>query len=209
MGISGQYTFEMFQHIDLFIILPLKKWQFMAHDIQCVVYGNINSELVVPKVSGYLYICILSFSVHLTLIVFVDMLLCLHLCIIQHMESLMLCMQIILNPLFHTKELLFPVQITYRCYKFLDEDFKNKTKQRHKNNNNLSINVSLFLYYTAPVLPGAYQQSQSQGYGYMHQTSMSSMRSVHSQPHPAGLVSIGFNNLLCLASYIIKHCETS
>lgn len=39
----------------------------------------------------------------------------------------------------------------------------------------------------APVLPGAYQQSQSQGYGYMHQTSMSSMRSVHSQPHPAGL----------------------
>uniref|UniRef100_A0A669QX52 Nebulette n=3 Tax=Phasianinae TaxID=9072 RepID=A0A669QX52_PHACC len=39
----------------------------------------------------------------------------------------------------------------------------------------------------APVLPGAYQQSQSQGYGYMHQTSMSSMRSVHSQPHSAGL----------------------
>uniref|UniRef100_A0A7M4FX46 Nebulette n=1 Tax=Crocodylus porosus TaxID=8502 RepID=A0A7M4FX46_CROPO len=35
----------------------------------------------------------------------------------------------------------------------------------------------------APVLPGAYQQSQSQGYGYMHQTSMSSMRSLHSQPH--------------------------
>uniref|UniRef100_A0A7M4ETI0 Nebulette n=1 Tax=Crocodylus porosus TaxID=8502 RepID=A0A7M4ETI0_CROPO len=39
----------------------------------------------------------------------------------------------------------------------------------------------------APVLPGAYQQSQSQGYGYMHQTSMSSMRSLHSQPHSAGL----------------------
>ncbi|XP_071591181.1 nebulette isoform X3 [Heliangelus exortis] len=39
----------------------------------------------------------------------------------------------------------------------------------------------------APVLPGAYQQSQSQGYGYMHQTSMSSMRSMHSQPHSAGL----------------------
>ncbi|XP_074840956.1 nebulette isoform X5 [Carettochelys insculpta] len=38
----------------------------------------------------------------------------------------------------------------------------------------------------APVLPGAYQQSQSQGYGYMHQTSMSSMRSMHSQPHSAG-----------------------
>ncbi|XP_042713563.1 nebulette isoform X14 [Chrysemys picta bellii] len=40
---------------------------------------------------------------------------------------------------------------------------------------------------SAPVLPGAYQQSQSQGYGYMHQTSMSSMRSMHSQPHSAGL----------------------
>ncbi|XP_064018601.1 nebulette isoform X3 [Pogoniulus pusillus] len=39
----------------------------------------------------------------------------------------------------------------------------------------------------APVLPGAYQQSQSQGYGYMHQTSMSSMRSMHSQPHSASL----------------------
>uniref|UniRef100_G1NI54 SH3 domain-containing protein n=1 Tax=Meleagris gallopavo TaxID=9103 RepID=G1NI54_MELGA len=31
---------------------------------------------------------------------------------------------------------------------------------------------------------GTKYQSQSQGYGYMHQTSMSSMRSVHSQPHP-------------------------
>ncbi|XP_048693922.1 nebulette isoform X6 [Lepidochelys kempii] len=40
---------------------------------------------------------------------------------------------------------------------------------------------------SAPVLPGAYQQSQSQGYGYMHQTSMSSMRSMHSQPHSVGL----------------------
>ncbi|XP_064264513.1 nebulette isoform X3 [Passer domesticus] len=39
----------------------------------------------------------------------------------------------------------------------------------------------------APVLPGAYQQSQTQGYGYMHQTSMSSMRSMHSQPHSASL----------------------
>uniref|UniRef100_A0A8C0UWT2 Nebulette n=1 Tax=Cyanistes caeruleus TaxID=156563 RepID=A0A8C0UWT2_CYACU len=39
----------------------------------------------------------------------------------------------------------------------------------------------------APVLPGAYQQSQTQGYGYMHQTSMSSMRSMHSQPHSANL----------------------
>ncbi|KAM3823462.1 LIM zinc-binding domain-containing Nebulette isoform 3-T3 [Vipera latastei] len=39
----------------------------------------------------------------------------------------------------------------------------------------------------APVLPGAYQQSQPQGYGYMHQTSMSSMRSMHSQPHSANL----------------------
>ncbi|KFP73271.1 LIM zinc-binding domain-containing Nebulette, partial [Acanthisitta chloris] len=39
----------------------------------------------------------------------------------------------------------------------------------------------------APVLPGAYQQSPTQGYGYMHQTSMSSMRSMHSQPHSANL----------------------
>ncbi|XP_077160009.1 nebulette isoform X7 [Paroedura picta] len=39
----------------------------------------------------------------------------------------------------------------------------------------------------APVLPGAYQQTQPQGYGYMHQTSMSSMRSMHSQPHSASL----------------------
>ncbi|XP_044280516.1 nebulette isoform X7 [Varanus komodoensis] len=39
----------------------------------------------------------------------------------------------------------------------------------------------------APVLPGAYQQSQPQGYGYMHQTSVSSMRSMHSQPHSATL----------------------
>ncbi|XP_035270253.1 LIM zinc-binding domain-containing Nebulette-like isoform X30 [Anguilla anguilla] len=36
----------------------------------------------------------------------------------------------------------------------------------------------------APVLPGAYQQSgHQQGYGYMHQTSMSSVRSVQSPPH--------------------------
>lgn len=40
----------------------------------------------------------------------------------------------------------------------------------------------------APVLPGAYhqsaqQQQQQQGYGYMHQTSMSSVRSVQSPPH--------------------------
>ncbi|XP_070623206.1 nebulette isoform X7 [Erythrolamprus reginae] len=39
----------------------------------------------------------------------------------------------------------------------------------------------------APVLPGAYQQNQPQGYGYMHQTSVSSMRSMHSQPHSANL----------------------
>lgn len=122
------------------------------------------------------------------------------------MEILTLCMQIILNSLFHTEELLFTVQIIYRFYTFLDEDFFEKKKKQH---NNPSINVSLFLYYTAPVLPGAYQQSQSQGYGYMHQTSMSSMRSVHSQPHPAGLVSIGFNNQFCLASNIINHCENS
>ncbi|KAJ8337125.1 hypothetical protein SKAU_G00383450 [Synaphobranchus kaupii] len=37
----------------------------------------------------------------------------------------------------------------------------------------------------APVLPGAYHPSgYPQGYGYMHQTSMSSMRSVQSPPHP-------------------------
>uniref|UniRef100_A0A8C5SMX7 SH3 domain-containing protein n=1 Tax=Laticauda laticaudata TaxID=8630 RepID=A0A8C5SMX7_LATLA len=41
----------------------------------------------------------------------------------------------------------------------------------------------LFLSHSAPVLPGAYQQNQPQGYGYMHQTSVSSMRSMHSQPH--------------------------
>nr|XP_015098716.1 nebulette isoform X5 [Vicugna pacos] len=35
----------------------------------------------------------------------------------------------------------------------------------------------------APVLPGAYQQSHSQGYGYMHQTSLSSMRSMQHSPH--------------------------
>ncbi|XP_046880332.1 LIM and SH3 domain protein 1-like isoform X1 [Hypomesus transpacificus] len=38
----------------------------------------------------------------------------------------------------------------------------------------------------APVLPGAYHQSvpqQQQGYGYMHQTSMSSVRSIQSPPH--------------------------
>uniref|UniRef100_A0A0G2JWS2 Nebulette n=1 Tax=Rattus norvegicus TaxID=10116 RepID=A0A0G2JWS2_RAT len=36
----------------------------------------------------------------------------------------------------------------------------------------------------APVLPGAYQQSHSQGYGYMHQTSVSSVRSMQ---HSANL----------------------
>ncbi|XP_056375235.1 LIM zinc-binding domain-containing Nebulette isoform X2 [Hyla sarda] len=35
---------------------------------------------------------------------------------------------------------------------------------------------------SAPVLPGAYHPSQSQGFGYMPQSSMSSMRSMHS-PH--------------------------
>ncbi|XP_069585640.1 nebulette isoform X4 [Ranitomeya imitator] len=35
---------------------------------------------------------------------------------------------------------------------------------------------------TAPVHPGAYHPSQSQGFGYMNQSSMSSMRSMHS-PH--------------------------
>ncbi|XP_050008637.1 nebulette isoform X5 [Alexandromys fortis] len=35
----------------------------------------------------------------------------------------------------------------------------------------------------APVLPGAYQQSHSQGYGYMHQTSVSSMRSMQHSPN--------------------------
>ncbi|XP_023614339.1 nebulette [Myotis lucifugus] len=36
---------------------------------------------------------------------------------------------------------------------------------------------------SAPVLPGAYQQSHSQGYGYMHQTSLSSMRSMQHSPN--------------------------
>ncbi|XP_063093966.1 nebulette isoform X1 [Cavia porcellus] len=35
----------------------------------------------------------------------------------------------------------------------------------------------------APVLPGAYQQGHPQGYGYMHQTSMSSMRSMQHSPN--------------------------
>ncbi|XP_006141676.1 nebulette isoform X2 [Tupaia chinensis] len=35
----------------------------------------------------------------------------------------------------------------------------------------------------APVLPGAYQQGHSQGYGYMHQTSASSMRSMQHSPN--------------------------
>ncbi|XP_023560718.1 nebulette isoform X2 [Octodon degus] len=35
----------------------------------------------------------------------------------------------------------------------------------------------------APVLPGAYQQGHSQGYGYMHQASMSSMRSIQHSPN--------------------------
>ncbi|KAK2491476.1 hypothetical protein MC885_002252, partial [Smutsia gigantea] len=35
----------------------------------------------------------------------------------------------------------------------------------------------------APVLPGAYQQSHSQGYGYVHQTSLSSMRSMQHSPN--------------------------
>ncbi|XP_066886483.1 nebulette isoform X8 [Kogia breviceps] len=35
----------------------------------------------------------------------------------------------------------------------------------------------------APVLPGAYQQGHSQGYGYMHQTSLSSMRSMQHSPN--------------------------
>ncbi|ELW71432.1 Nebulette [Tupaia chinensis] len=34
-----------------------------------------------------------------------------------------------------------------------------------------------------PVLPGAYQQGHSQGYGYMHQTSASSMRSMQHSPN--------------------------
>ncbi|KAK9527340.1 hypothetical protein VZT92_013912 [Zoarces viviparus] len=40
---------------------------------------------------------------------------------------------------------------------------------------------------TAPVLPGAYHQGvqQQHHHGYMHQTSMSSVRSVTSPPHAA------------------------
>ncbi|XP_066580698.1 nebulette isoform X10 [Amia ocellicauda] len=40
----------------------------------------------------------------------------------------------------------------------------------------------------APVLPGAYHPGgHPQGYGYMHQTSMSSMKSVQSPPHSASM----------------------
>lgn len=53
-----------------------------------------------------------------------------------------------------------------------------------------SSDIFVLLPHAAPVLPGAYQQTQPQGYGYMHQTSVSSMRSMHSQPHSASLVSI-------------------
>ena len=49
---------------------------------------------------------------------------------------------------------------------------------------------SLSLSHPAPVLPGAYNQGvPQQGYhGYMHQTSMSSVRSVTSPPHSAPMV---------------------
>ncbi|PIN98061.1 hypothetical protein AB205_0142770 [Aquarana catesbeiana] len=42
--------------------------------------------------------------------------------------------------------------------------------------------IYLCVLSTAPVLPGAYHTSPTQGYGYMQPASMSSMRSMHS-PH--------------------------
>ena len=55
------------------------------------------------------------------------------------------------------------------------------------------FSLCLFVSRSAPVLPGAYHQGvqmqqQQQYHGYMHQTSMSSVRSVTSPPHSATMV---------------------
>ncbi|XP_053081346.1 nebulette isoform X9 [Acinonyx jubatus] len=47
----------------------------------------------------------------------------------------------------------------------------------------VSENNNTVLQTCPPVLPGAYQQSHSQGYGYMHQTSLSSVRSMQHSPN--------------------------
>ncbi|XP_019689584.2 nebulette isoform X8 [Felis catus] len=47
----------------------------------------------------------------------------------------------------------------------------------------VSENNNTVLQTCSPVLPGAYQQSHSQGYGYMHQTSLSSVRSMQHSPN--------------------------
>lgn len=57
----------------------------------------------------------------------------------------------------------------------------------------LRLSVFFFASRSAPVLPGAYHQGvqmqpQQQYHGYMHQTSMSSVRSVTSPPHSASMV---------------------
>lgn len=63
------------------------------------------------------------------------------------MEILMLCMQIILNSLFHTEELLFTVQIIYRFYTFLDEDFFEK-----KNKNTTTLPLMCLCFFTTQPL---------------------------------------------------------
>lgn len=63
------------------------------------------------------------------------------------MEILTLCMQIILNSLFHTEELLFTVQIIYRFYTFLDEDFFEK-----KNKNTTTLPLMCLCFFTTQPL---------------------------------------------------------
>ncbi|KAM8966208.1 nebulette isoform 2-T2 [Pelodytes ibericus] len=53
----------------------------------------------------------------------------------------------------------------------------------------------------APVLPGAYQQSPPQSYGYMHQTSMSSVRSAHSQHAPSQSQSLSMRTYRAMYDY--------
>lgn len=56
----------------------------------------------------------------------------------------------------------------------------------------LSLSLCFCVSHPAPVLPGAYHQGvqmqQQQYHGYMHQTSMSSVRSVTSPPHSGTMV---------------------
>ncbi|XP_039610169.1 nebulette isoform X10 [Polypterus senegalus] len=60
-----------------------------------------------------------------------------------------------------------------------------RSEASERNNNSVSC-FSESTATGAPVLPGAYQQGgQSPGYGYMHQTSISSMKAMQSPPHSA------------------------